>query len=176
MRRRGRRLPIAAESFHLRVRNNWFAARVCGLTETARVTLMQHFHTSWMWSQALLICLFCVRILFIYLLLFAVRRRWLWRDQFERCIPIMASTTAASAVSQQCWELFAEFIWDQEEQQKTKQNKKLNDATIESRMTATERIHTQAIEMVRVVQQQQAKCNWKVTKKKVVVLCLKTNK
>lgn len=45
-----------------------------------------------------------------------------------------------------------------------KQNKKLNEATIESRMTAMERIHTQAIEMVRVVQQQQAKCNWKVTK------------
>lgn len=52
----------------------------------------------------------------------------------------------------------------QEEQQKTKQNEKLNDATIESRMTAMEHIHTQAIEMVRVVQQQQAKCNWKVTK------------
>lgn len=83
----------------------------------------------------------------------------------------MASTTAASAVSHSVGSYLQNFY---ETKKNKKQNKTLNDATIESRMTEIERMHTQAIEMVRVVQQQQAKCNWKVTKKNV--LCLKTNK
>lgn len=75
----------------------------------------------------------------------------------------MASTTAASAVSHSVGSYLQNLY---ETKKNKKQNKKLNDATIESRMTAMERIHTQAIEMVRVVQQQQAKCNWRVTKNK----------
>lgn len=76
----------------------------------------------------------------------------------------MASTTAASAVSHSVGSYLQNFY--ETKMKNKKQNKTLNDATIESRMTEIERMHTQAIEMVRVVQQQQAKCNWKVTKKK----------
>lgn len=164
MRRRGRRLPIAAESFHLRVCNNWFAARVCGLTGTARVTLMQHFHTSWMCSQALLICLFCVRIFFKLFIIIC-------------CAAAAAAMTrpvrtvhSDHGVNHGCLSVLGVICRIHMRPRRTTKNKtkELNDATIESRMTAIERLHTQAIEMgdVRVVQQQQAKCNWKVTKKK----------
>lgn len=85
----------------------------------------------------------------------------------------MASTTAASAVSHSVGSYLQNFY--ETKKKNKKQNKTLNDATIESRMTEIERMHTQVIDGQSGTAAA-SKVQLESNKKKNVVLCLKTNK